>query len=669
MTDGSHAPPRGRALPAPGLAWRPGRAPSSTRFADIYHSRDGGLAETRHVFLAGNGLPRAWQGRATFAIGELGFGTGLNFLAAWDLWRRTKPPAARLHYVAVEGYPLTPAELADCLAPWPEVAPLAHALARAYPSPQRGFHRAFPADDVCLTLLFGEAGDMLAQLEAEIDAWFLDGFAPDRNPEMWRDAVFAEMARLSRPGASLATYSVAGRVRRGLDAAGFDVARAPGFGAKREMLTGRARAAPARPALQPWFAKPAHGPARGHAAVIGGGLAGAHVVAALRRHGWTATLIERHPRIPAGASAVPRAVMAPRLTATPALDGRFHAAAWRFALARLDNLGDAGASFGRDRGGSLQLAVEPDDAARFARIADAAVLPEPFLSSVSAAEASDSAGLRLPLGGLLFPQGGSLEPSALCAALTAGTDLRLNADVAALDHAGGLWRVAGADGAPLGAYDAVVLGNALGVKRIAQAAWLPLEARRGQASLVPAAPAHAALRAALLYGGYLTPAAHGLHTLGATFDPVDPGDAGAACEVRAADHARNLADLSRVLPGLLAVPAPEALAGFAGLRCMSPDHLPVAGPVPDRDGYLADFAGLRHGHPWARYPRARYHHGLYVLTALGARGLVSAPLAAELIASYITGAPWPLERDLVAALHPARFLVRALKRGTAQDVP
>ncbi|MCA0200314.1 MAG: bifunctional tRNA (5-methylaminomethyl-2-thiouridine)(34)-methyltransferase MnmD/FAD-dependent 5-carboxymethylaminomethyl-2-thiouridine(34) oxidoreductase MnmC [Proteobacteria bacterium] len=642
---------RGRPLPAPDLAWERGHTPVAERFGDIYYSRDGGLAESRHVFLAGNELPQAWQHKECFCIAELGFGTGLNFLATWEMWRSTRTPNSRLHYIAVEGFPLTGAEVRDCLAPWDEVGTLARALVAVYPEPQRGFHRVFPAvdrgesGDVALTLLYGDAAEMLGQLEARVDAWFLDGFAPDKNPEMWSGKVFSHVARLSKHGASAATYSVAGAVRRGLDIAGFDTVRAPGFGAKREMLKARFRDGPQTSALQPWFAPAPHAAGRGHAAIIGAGLSGAHTAAALARRGWRTTLIERHDALAAEASGVPRAVMAPRLTAAPALDGRFYAAAWRYALAmRAESHAQVG---------SLQL-DGGNDTARFAEIVAAGVLPGSYIAHVDAAEASDLAGLALKQGGLYFPQGGWQEPRKACGPLTAQTQMRFGVAASALTHTAGRWRVDDAAGHAIADADVVILGNALGLKRFRETAWLPLEARRGQLTLAPTNARAEALRTILLYGGFLTPAHHGVHELGATFD-METGT-----DVRASDHQRNLDDLARIAPDLF---DPSAdFSGFAAVRCMSPDHLPMVGPVPEHGRYLEDFASLRHGHPWARYPDARYHSGLYVLTALGARGAVSAPLAAELLACHITGEPWPLERDLVTALHPARFLVRELKR-------
>jgi tRNA 5-methylaminomethyl-2-thiouridine biosynthesis bifunctional protein len=233
-------------------------------------------------------------------------------------------------------------------------------------------------------------------------------------------------------------------------------------------------------------------------------------------------------------------------------------------------------------------------------------------------------------------------------------------DVAALRHAGGLWQVIDRAGQVCAQADVVVLANALGALPLAS--WLPLEARRGQLTFAPSTEHSAALRSVLVYGGYVTPAHRGFHSVGATFEVTDPEAADLALDVRDADHAHNFAALEEVAPGLMAGVALNSLSGRAGVRCTSPDHLPVVGALPDRDAYLRDFADLRHGHPWTRYPAADYQAGLFTLLGLGSRGLVAAPLAAEVLACHITGEPWPLERDLVTALHPGRFLVRDLKR-------
>lgn len=653
----------GPSLPRAEAAWEAGHVLRAGRFDDVYYSRAGGVAEKRHVFLRGCGLPDGWRNASHFTIGELGFGTGLNFLCAWELWRRTRAPGTRLHYVAVEGFPLSPGELRDAVAQWHELHDEGAALARAYTEPQRGFHRLFLSVDdapVALTLLFGEAAAMLGGLEAPVDAWFLDGFAPDRNPEMWREDVLQHVARLSHGGTRLATYSAASTVRRGLEAVGFEVTHAPGFGAKREMLSARfAKSGAAdREDVQPWFARaPALPKPRARAAIVGAGIAGTSAAHALRRRGWDVTLIERHGAVGMEASGNPVGVLMPRLTAGDHLEGRFHAAAWRFALNTLEELSDQGRSLERARCGVLQLAGDEADAARLDQIVERGVLPDPYLFGVTAPEASEIAGCRLDRPGMYFSQGGWLSPRLFCAALQAEAPL-VHAAVSGIVREGDGWHVM-AGATSVATVDIVILANALNATTMDIAPWLPLTARRGQITLLPPTAASASLRTVISAGAYLTPLAHGRHCLGATFDWMKADD---VLDVRAEDHARNLADIAAAVPNLLADAKLNEAAGRVGIRCMAPDHLPVVGPIPDHARYLADYAGLRHGQAWVRYPTASYSPGVYVLSALGARGFVTAPLTAEILACHITGEPWPVERDLVTALHPGRFLVRDLKR-------
>ncbi|MCB2107186.1 MAG: bifunctional tRNA (5-methylaminomethyl-2-thiouridine)(34)-methyltransferase MnmD/FAD-dependent 5-carboxymethylaminomethyl-2-thiouridine(34) oxidoreductase MnmC [Rhodobacteraceae bacterium] len=655
-------------LTDPGLSWLPHRVAHSSRFDDTYFSRDGGLAEKRHVFLGGCGLPNGWGTAPHYTICELGFGTGLNFLSTWDSWRRSKPFGARLHYLAVEGFPLSHDDIIESVAAWPELRQVGPALVRGYPHPQPGLHRIFlDKGQVTLTLMFGDAAAMLTEAEAQVDAWFLDGFAPDRNPDMWSAAVMTQIARLSKPNARLATYSVAGVVREGLSAVGFDVQRTEGFGQKREMLRAtfhpqdsvQTHHAPAAaPLLAPWFAHPPAARLRhGRAAVIGAGIAGANAAYALKRRGWQVTIVDRAADIADGASGNAVGVLMPRLTAAPNFDGRFYAAAWRFALDQLEDLADAGQPLMRDRCGVLFLATDDAERERQGAIAENNVLPEPLLFRVSAKEASDLSGVTLPYDALYFPQGGWISPRHVCKALLADSDVVLSANVAGLRRGAGTWDVLGNGGETIVNADIVVFAVAGGTAAFSETRWLPVQARRGQITFVKPGERSRRLHSVLVYGGYMTPAHRGSHCLGATFDWID--DPAAAQSVEDADHDRNLADLASHLPDL---DLGDVVDGRAALRCVLPDHLPAAGALPDDGAYLRDFAELRHGHPWARYPQASYQPGLYVLSGLGSRGLVSAPLAAEILACHIAGDPWPVERDIVNALHPGRFLVRDLKR-------
>jgi tRNA 5-methylaminomethyl-2-thiouridine biosynthesis bifunctional protein len=658
-------------LPSPQLTWLPHRTPFSARFGDVYRSREGALAESRAVFLEGCGLPNAWADAHLFTVGETGFGTGLNFLATYDLWRRTKHGLghdhARLHYIAVEGFPISHQDMKECVARWPELRHVGQALARAYLHPQPGFQRFFFENNrVVLTLLCGEALPMLSALDAHVDAWFLDGFSPDKNPDMWRPEVLGEIARLSKPGTRLATYTVAGEVRRQLSSFGFDVVKAPGFGAKNEMLraTFREQAGREHPAhqghLPPWFAAPPVSTTHnGHAVIVGAGLAGTNVANALHKRGWRTTIVDRRSTIADEASGNSVGVLMPRLTAAENLDGRFYARAWRMCLDQLEELAETGLNISRDRCGVLQLATEGDDT-RLKAIAALGALPEPLLFHVSAAEASDIAGTQLPYSALYFPQGGWLNPKLLCTALARNSTFIGNTTVSHIEHHHGLWNVHSVTGELITSADAVVFANAMHAAQVPQLSWLPLSGRRGQISFVGASSVSAKLHCVLGYGGYITPAYKSQHCVGATFDWTE--DALADQPVVPEDHIRNTDDLARALPWLAQNLATATMTGRAAIRCTTPDHLPVVGAVPDQANYMETFAELRHGHPWTRYGTATYHPGLYVLAGLGARGVVAAPLAAEILACQITGEPLPVERDVAVALHPGRFLIRDLKR-------
>lgn len=228
----NEAKPHEAVLDGAMLTWEDGDLPVSTQFQDPYFSRQDGLAEARHVFLAGNRLEQRFPDCTEFAIAELGFGTGLNFLAALMLWRRSARPGARLHYTAFERYPMTAADMERALRPWPELDALRDEVLGALTSD--GAHLA----DADLVVIRGDARTRLPDWTGAADAWFLDGFAPARNPEMWDPALLARVHTCTAKGGTCATYSAAGAVRRALQAAGFTIARVPGFGHKREMLVG-----------------------------------------------------------------------------------------------------------------------------------------------------------------------------------------------------------------------------------------------------------------------------------------------------------------------------------------------------------------------------------------------------------------------------------------------
>lgn len=602
------------------LDWTETGAPRSARFGDIYYAPADGLAETRHVFLDGIGAPAVWQGRDDFVIGETGFGSGLNFLAAWDLWRRTAGADARLHYVAVEAYPMTRADLARALGHWPALAPLATALVAAWPHLVAGAHLlTFDGGRVRLLLLFGEAAPALAALVARVDAWFLDGFAPRKNPDMWTADLFAAIARLSAPGARLATFTVAGLVRRGLADHGFALEKRPGFGGKRECLAARFEG-PAPPGHDPapWFAPPAPRPVR-RVAVIGAGIAGLMTARALQARGAKVTLHDRCGHPAAEASGNPVAILEPWIDLGPAPIGRISRAATLHALRWYgDHGGDAFDPCGVFCSGGDRSWQE--------RVAtDGYLAPEDA---------------RLGADGLLFPRAGMIHTARLAARLVDGLDLRLGRAITDLDALDA---------------DAVVLAASFESERLAGFP-LGLIARRGQITLVDG---DLPVPHVLSGKGYVTPrfaTADGpRHLVGATFAAADPaGDDWRA--LRDEDHRSNLRTLASLVPGAAA----RLAGGRAGLRATTADHLPLAGALPAAD-YGDDYGGLAQGRRGA-YAPARYQPGRFVLTGLGARGYLTAPLLAETVAAQILGQPVPLPRPLLDALHPGRGVIRAIRR-------
>ncbi len=618
-------------------------APRSVLFDDIYFSEDG-LAETAHVFLAGNHLPQRFETARRFAIGELGFGTGLNFLAASDLWRRTKKPVgAQLHFLSVEAFPLEREDLRKAHRAWPALADLSHQLIEAYPPPHRGFHQLMFDDGVTLTLYLGDALEGLAHAEAQIDAWFFDGFAPNRNPAMWSLEIFSEVARLSAPGASFGTFTVAGAVRRALTAAGFTPEKRPGFGRKREMLAGSLKQQPDNAKTRAaWFnTRPAAAlSVDARIAIIGAGVAGASLAYALNALGLTPIVYEA--QTPAsGASGNPAGLIMPRLDVDTTPTAHYFAHAYLHTIRLLNKLQqDAPTPLFNACGVRLCAAYDHDKARHEKRLAMAA-LPDGWIEAVGE--------------DLHFPQAGVVDPAAFVRALLGETPLR-QIKIIRLDNQNSKWRTEDADGNH-DIFDAVIIANGLDALSFTQASKLPLTGALGQIDWFPEAQTP---ESAIAFGPYVAPAPQGGVVIGATYAPIEIGRSPAFSPEATQT---NIDAVRAKFPELGAALKPDGARPRASIRCTTPDRSPIAGPVPDWGGYANAYNGLRHGLTHA-YPDGQSQDGLYILTGLGSRGFVSAPLAAAMIAAEIAGAPAPVEAGIAEALHPARFFIRDLKRAT-----
>ncbi len=643
------------------LDWDEQGQPLSSTFGDVYFSRASGLDETRHVFLAQNALAErfaALPADGQLCVGETGFGTGLNFLCTWQLFERGAPPGARLHFVSVERYPLTAADLERALALWPELADYSQALQAQYLALAPGFQRLlFAGGRVVLTLLIGDVLDCLPQLDARIDAWFLDGFSPAKNPQMWTPQLFAELARLAAPEATLATFTSAGFVRRGLIEAGFAVQRVPGFGHKREMLAGRFSAPVASSTAPRWFERPPR-PRERRALVIGAGLAGCAAAASLAGRGWQVQLIERREGVAEETSGNPQGVLYMKLSAHHTALSRYIVAGFGHTRRLLERLPAAA----WQACGVLQLAFDAKEAERQAKLP--AAFPAELLYPVDRTQAQQLAGVELPSGGLFYPQAGWAHPPALCRALAQqpGISLQTGQAVSALRRVDGQWQ-AWAGEQLLASAPVVILAGSAEVNLLLGANALPLKRIRGQISRLPATPASRALRSVVCAEGYVAPAMGDEHTLGATFkfdaEHLQPS---------AEEHIENLRLLQEIAPaladGLQAGQLdPAGLQGRAGFRCTSPDYLPIVGPLADQQAFADSYQALARDARLLPQTPCPWLEGLYVSTAHGSRGLLSAPLAGELLAAWLDDEPLPLPRAVAEACHPNRFALRRLIRG------
>jgi tRNA 5-methylaminomethyl-2-thiouridine biosynthesis bifunctional protein len=584
------------------LEWTPDGQPRSRAFGDVYFSAEDGLAETRAVFLQGCGLPDAWAGRRRFVVAELGFGTGLNIAALLRLWRDTRPADGQLYIFSTEAFPIAADEAARALSRWPELAEVVGLLTSRWPGRAQGRHRVdLPELSATLDLAVMDVIPALDGWLGRADAWFLDGFAPSANPQMWSEEVLGLVAARSAPGARAATFTVAGQVRRGLAAQGFAVEKRPGFGRKRERLEARLPGEPADPP-------------RRRVAIVGAGIAGAAAARAVRALGGEAIVLEAEAP-GAGGSGNPAALVTPRLDAGLGEAARLFAQAFGRATGLYADV--AGAVIAR---GVLQLAPEPRDVERFAKIAASDVFEAGDLAVIDPAETEDRLDETAPTA---LDQASALvvDPAPILAAWAGET---LPARVAAVAREGEGWRLLDAAGAEIARADAVILAAALASRDLAPG--LPLQPVRGQATFAPGLTAPAAA-----WGGYVLPTRDGI-LFGATHDRDDD-----RTDVRDDDHRRNLDTLSGALPQLAARAAHLPLAGRASVRAVTPDRLPLAGRLDD---------------------------GLFVLTGFGSRGFSLAPLLAEHVVSLALAAPSPIGAIAADLVDPGRFARRAARRGS-----
>ena len=644
------------------IDWDDQGRPHSRQYDDVYFAVNEGIEETRHVFLGQTRLAERFANLAPHAcvvIGETGFGTGMNFYCAWQLFEQHAHAEARLHFVSVEKYPLGRDDLARAIRLWPELAAYSQPLLEQYVAVHPGFQQfTFDNGRVTLTLLIGDVLEQLPQLDAQIDVWFLDGFAPAKNPDMWTPELFAQLARLSHPGTVLGTFTTTGWVRRSLVDAGFAMKKVPGIGKKWEVMSG-AYVGPVPSPGAPWYTRPAAVAGPREALVIGAGLAGSTTAASLARRGWQVTVLERHDTPAREASGNPQGVLYLKLSAHGTALSQMILAGFGYTRRQLQRL-QRGHDW--DACGVLQLAFDNKEAERQGKLAGA--FEHGLLHSLERAEAEAIAGVALPAGGLFYPEGGWVHPPALCQQQLQHPGIRLltRQEVLELRKVDGQWQ-AWAGERLLASAPVVVLAGAADILRFEPCAQLPLKRIRGQITRLPATPSSRALRTVVCAEGYVAPPRGDEHTLGASFDFHSTDLAPTVAE-----HQGNLALLDEISVDLAqrlgaAELDPGQLEGRAAFRCTSPDYLPIVGPVADAQAFAQAYAVLGRDARQVPDVACPWLDGLYVNSGHGSRGLITAPLSGELVAAWVCGEPLPLPRAVAEACHPNRFALRRLIRG------
>ncbi|MBU2707055.1 bifunctional tRNA (5-methylaminomethyl-2-thiouridine)(34)-methyltransferase MnmD/FAD-dependent 5-carboxymethylaminomethyl-2-thiouridine(34) oxidoreductase MnmC [Zooshikella marina] len=682
--------PSQKTLPA-NILWDENGQPVSAEFDDVYFSRQSGLAETRYVFLQHNQLHTRWQQLDThqqFIIAETGFGTGLNFLCAWQQWLEACKPTQSLSFISVEKYPLTKNDLEKALKLWPELDPLCEQLLAQYPSFfTEGMHRFYFAHgNVQLTLLIGDALEQLPHLAQQrrqaalnnwaIDAWFLDGFAPAKNPKMWQPELFSTMACLSKPGTTFSTFTAAGIVKRGLQAAGFSIEKVQGFGHKRDMLIGHLTSNPSIAKTIPWWHPPqpngyalnkksndsTNTTLNKEAIIIGAGLAGASAAFSLAQRGWHVKVLDQHSGPAQAASGNRQGMLYAKLSPHQTPLSQLILAGYQYTTRLLPQLLPSETHQGKswNNCGLIQLAFNEQEAKRQAALISSQLFPEQLFEYQTTEQLTERAGSNIQYPGLWWPTSGWVWPQALCQAMLAHPNITTHyqQQVTSLERHEQHWQVNTSDRYWQSAHVIIAAGHTC--QSLLPDVELPMKAIRGQVSQLPYQGLSP--KTVVCGDGYISPMVDNVLHVGATF--THDNDAN-TCSAQ--DRRENFQRLSQLMPELYELAKntlePDSLNNDkVGFRCSSPDYLPIVGPIPDQIPFIEHYAPLRQNGSTTFTTPPPYLPGLWITAAHGSRGLITAPLAGEILASYLAGEPIPLTTEVLQATHPCRFLIRGLKR-------
>ena len=649
--------------------------PVSDKFDDVYFSNQDGLAETHYVFLEGNQLWERWINyqEAHFVIAETGFGTGLNFFAVTTLFREFRQkhpdsPLKRLYFISFEKYPLLLDALQQAHLAYPQFSHLAQHLQQNWLNPIQGCYR-FHFDETTLDLWFGDVAENLPQLgdymNGKIDAWFLDGFAPSKNPDMWNEQLYQQMFRFTKLQGTFATFTAASAVRKGLENAGFNMTKRKGFGKKRECLSGQKTQEKPTALSAPWFHSQPANLNKQDIAIIGGGIASLCTAISLVKRGAKITIYCEAEQTALNASGNKQGAFYPQLSDDNERNIRFYIHAFAYGHQFLQWAIQQQIEFEHEFCGVALCAYNEKTESKLNKITELN-LPSDLYQSLSQSELSEKVGLPLPFGGAFIPQGAWLAPRQLVQHTFAflekqGVQIKTLQKVTALSQTENGWQITTAENKTF-CHEVVVLANGHKLTDFEQTQKLPLYPVRGQVSQIPTSENLLKLKTVLCYDGYLTPVdqAKTSHCIGASHVRDN-----ATREFSLTEQQENQQKIQQNIPEdwTKEVDTSGNLARI-GVRCSVRDLTPMMGAVPHFSAQQTQYQNLfnlrRRKQP---IEQAENYPNLYLIGALGSRGLTSAPFLGETLASLIYGEPLPMSEDLIHNLMPNRSWVRRWLKG------
>ncbi len=608
-------------MPYAAIELKDPHSPFNIKYGDFYFSRQGPEAESSHVFLMGNRIAQRWIGKESFTIGELGFGSGLNFLNTVRLWLQSPQASDQLHYLAWESDPLAPNTMEEILRPFSELTPLFEELKPQLPPPLPGIYSIdLNGGAIKLILIYGDARKTLPQTCVQVDAWYLDGFAPRVNPELWERSLLYEVAKRTKAGGTVATYSAATQVRLNLTAAGFQVKRCKGFAQKREMLTGYLEKK--IPDLDHPWGCPEPRTSGKEVIILGAGLAGSTLAHHLSQKNWEVRVYDRH-LIPAAEGSGNRGgILFPYLSLNHEAQSQYFWAGYQFTRNLFRSLRHQGKPIGGSEMGMLILEQKNGDMARWKKYSERYGLPTQWFQLVDAAKASHHAKFPLKRGGVFLPSGTWISPQDFCHSLMQGNGITFvgGKSISRISQKAGYWNVHDASGNIIDQAPWLFLANAMGMTQLLPPRSWGLSPVKGQVTYWQPSPKRIAPQSILCGGSYMIPHSEGRWEMGATFERSIED-----LSVRQADHQKNWSPLNEILSGVPEELPESQLSGRVAVRACSKNRWPILGPVHQESGLL-------------------------VSCAHGSKGLLSAPLGAECLARFLNNEPIPLSMSMMRSL-------------------